>query len=199
MADLSQPKPAEERERILTDGEVKALCQASEGLGYPWGPFYQLLLLSAQRREEVAGLEWAELDLEKALWTIPAERIKTGNEHLVHLSPQTLAVLATIPHQASPFVFTTTLKTPVSGYSRAKEQLDALMKPGKPWRIHDLRRTAATGMASLGFPPHVVDKGAQPRSAEQGEADLPALRIARRAQTGAPCVGCASGEVDRLT
>ena len=170
MADLSLPAPIEARDRQLTKDEIKSLWCATEQMEYPFCPFYRLLLLTGQRREEVAGMEWSELDADAATWTIPKERTKNNVAHIVHLSPQTLAVLATVTKvDDCPFVFSTTGKTPVSGYSNAKTKLDRLMgitldpeahdfDPSKLWRVHDLRRTITSTLAELGIATDVADR-----------------------------------------
>ena len=147
-------------------GEWRA-CEAVE---WPFGPLVKLLLLTAQRREEVAGIERAELDLEKGIWAMPREKAKNNRAHTVQLSTAALNVLNSIPKIGGRFVFTVTGTAPVSGFSRAKRRLDAAMlatkrdefgadcEPIPHWTLHDLRRTATTGMAQLNIPPHVVDK-----------------------------------------
>jgi integrase len=120
------------------------------------------------------GASWSELDLQSnhQRWVIPKERAKNGRAHEVHLSGPAVDILRSIPPISRGLVFTTTGQTAVSGFSRAKRQLDEEMLNAKRaelggckkveaielWRVHDLRRTAATGMARLNFPPHVVDK-----------------------------------------
>jgi integrase len=105
--------------------------------------------LTAQRRDEVAGMLWGELNLEKGIWLIPGERTKNGKVHLVHLSPKALEIMNSLPRLSDRFIFTQTSKTAVSGFSKAKTKLDATMKPATPWRLHDLRRTAASIMRGL--------------------------------------------------
>src|SRR5262249_22788969 len=119
-----------------------------------------LLLLTAQRRDEVGGMRWSELDLdEQRTWTIPGSRSKNGKAHVVHLSSFAIETLDRLPQlDESEFVFTTNGRTPVSGFSVAKARLDALMGETPWWTLHDLRRSAASGMARLGIAPHVVDK-----------------------------------------
>lgn len=173
MDTLKAPPLRPARDRILSDDEIAAFWHSCEEIGWPFGPLFKLLLLTGQRREELAAIRWDELTLDKAEWVIPGERTKNGKEHIVHLSEQALAIIGTIPKQASEFVFTTTLKTSVSGYSKAKRELDKLMasamnKPLKPWRLHDLRRTAASGMARLNFPPHIVERVINHLSGAQG-------------------------------
>lgn len=183
MDKLNPPPVGESRDRKLSETELRVFWQANERLGYPFGTFYQLLLLTAQRREEVAAMRWPEIDLAKGEWIIPKERTKNGKEHLVHLSPQAVEILQTmVGKDRKGFVFTTTGKTPISGYSKAKAKLDALCATvvddefseflpqifQTEWRVHDLRRTAASGMAELGFQPHIVERVLNHISGAQG-------------------------------
>ena len=149
------------RDRVLNDSEIALFWSACDRLGYPFGNFGKLLLLTAQRRDEVAGMRWEELDLANRVWTIPRERAKNDRAHLVHLNDLTMEIIETLPRVgAEPeYVFTTTGVMPISGYSKAKAAIDRRMGEGVgPWIFHDLRRTAATGMAKLNIPPHVVDR-----------------------------------------
>ena len=140
-----------------------------EDLSWPFGPLFQLLALTGQRRGEVAGMRWDELrglGNTGALWDLPAHRTKNGQSHLVPLGPAVQGILAAIP-RASPLVFSTNTSTPVSGFSKAKRGLDEQLKKrrsaqGRPallsWTLHDLRRTAVTVMNErLGIQPHVVE------------------------------------------
>jgi integrase len=135
-----------------------------------------LLALTGQRRREVAAMEWQELALSGAnpLWSLPASRTKNGRAHDVPLAAAAVRILQTVPRirgNEARFVFTTTGNTPVSGFSRAKTFLDRQMlaiarseaqAPEKvklqPWRVHDLRRTSASGMARLGVALAVVER-----------------------------------------
>lgn len=161
------PLPAK-RDRVLSDAEVRLMWLGSEKQAYPFGPLFRLLLITGQRLEEVSGLLWAELDRAKAMWSLPAERAKNGNASQVPLSPLAMAELDKLAKRAGRkdgwprkgLVFTTTGETSVSGHSRAKARLDKNMaelaakskdQPTiAPWRLHDLRRTLATGMQRLG-------------------------------------------------
>lgn len=184
---VEQPKPVKKRDRKLSDAEIQVLWQATgeEDRSSPqikdamFNAFFRLLLLTAQRREEVGGIRWSELNLTNNTWTIPKERAKNGKEHLVHLSPQALAVIATIARvEDCPFLFSGNGTTSIKGYSKAKERLDAKMAqiageadaPFKipAWRTHDLRRTAASGMAKLKIPPHITERVLNHISGEQG-------------------------------
>jgi len=156
---LKPPAKKRARERVLADGEIVRLWSASASVGYPFGPIFQLLLLTGQRRGEVVGMRWAELDLKTGLWTIPGSRTKNGKAHTVPLTPRARAILKSLPRFESEFVFPARGKPEqaYSGYSKGKRGLDAAAGL-HDWTLHDLRRTAATGMAQLGIAPHVVEK-----------------------------------------
>lgn len=169
MDHLKPPPPPPARDRVLSEQEISVLWEALHPkatptdderrcFSYPFGPFYKMLLLTAQRKDEVAGMRWEEIDLAKGEWIIPKERTKNRKSHLVHLSPQALRILREIPRTNSPFVFTTTGLTPIGGFSKAKERLDKITPSISPWRVHDLRRTAASGMAAIGVQPFIVER-----------------------------------------
>ena len=157
------PAPPKERDRFLSDQELRTVWRAAGKLGYPFGPVVQLLVLLGQRRDEVAGMTWAELDLEAGLWTLPPDRVKNAKGHVVPLLGMAREILASLPRIASEagFVFTRTGKTHVVGFGKAKERLDSLITEAGgsllPWVLHDLRRTMATGCAGLGVAPQVVE------------------------------------------
>ena len=165
---------ASARERVLDDAELAEVWAAAGMLAYPWGPFFLLAMLTLQRREEVAGIRWSEIDLDKRLWTIPGTRMKNGKPHDVHLSDAACALLQDIPRiDGCDFVLSTTGKTAVSGFSKAKATLDAAIVkarveaaavgernpvPLAEWRTHDLRRSGVSTLARLGFDSIVADK-----------------------------------------
>ena len=155
------PKPAKEvsRDRVLSRNELRSVWQAADQMGSLFGRIVQLLILTAQRRDEVAGMRWSELDLERARWIIGKDRAKNGKAHIVHLSSQTLTILTKLPRREdTDFIFTTTGTSAVSGFSKAKAALDAHSHVAD-WRIHDIRRTAATYMADeLRIASVVVDR-----------------------------------------
>jgi integrase len=148
------------RKRILSDAEVKALWLAASAAGYPYGPLFQLLLVTGQRKSEVAEARWSEFDLEKREWTIPAERMKAEAAHLVPLSDEAVKILRGLPRfNRGDHLFSTTFGTkPVNGFSRAKEILDRemtarlLTAAPEPFVIHDIRRTMRTGLSALPVP-----------------------------------------------
>jgi Arm DNA-binding domain/Phage integrase family len=85
------------RDRVLSDDEIGAVWRAAGAMGYPFGPLAQLLLLTAQRRDEVAGMRWSELSLDQSTWTLPGVRAKNGKAHIVHLAEPAREVLASVP------------------------------------------------------------------------------------------------------
>ena len=145
------------RDRVLTDDEIRAVWTACDGPGQPFGKVIRMALLLGQRRDEIAGMEWAELDLSRALWIIPAERYKTRIEHVVPLPASAVELLRGMPQVCDRFVFSTVPGTRFSGFSKAKARLDEISGV-REWRIHDLRRTMRTGLAGLGIAPDIAER-----------------------------------------
>lgn len=157
---MRPPAKHTSRDRVLSDGELSAILHAAESQGLPFGPIVQLLALTAQRRGEVVGMRWEEIDVRAALWEIPADRTKNHRPHVVPLTPAVLAILNSLPRDFdTPYVFPARghADRPYSGYSKGKRELDVLSGQSG-WTLHDLRRTAATGMAKAGVAPHVVER-----------------------------------------
>lgn len=174
LAGMKAPKACASRRRVLGQEELICLWQATGQAGWPWGPFVRLLVLTMQRRQEVAEMDWSEIDLEARIWTLPAERAKNDEAHIIPLTDTAIAELKTLHPKDKGFVFSTTGATPVSGYSKAKRLLDERMLKirterlkalGKAsdsveiaeWRLHDLRRTGATNLQALGIPIEVTE------------------------------------------
>lgn len=158
-SNIKRPGTIKTRERALSDTELAAVWGASVAIGFPYQQLVRLLILTAQRRGEVTGLLWPEVDLEQRLWTIPGGRTKNKRQHVVPLSPQVVAVIDGLPHLHDTRVFPARGNDDAafSGFSKMKRQLDAISGVTE-WTLHDLRRTAATGMARLGVAPHVVER-----------------------------------------
>ena len=165
-----------ERDRVLSDDELRSVWLTAEKYPVPWGQFIRFLLLTAARRTEVAGMTWTEISGDR--WTIPAARYKTNIDFELPLS-RAAADLLPPKFGEKNFVFTTTGETGISGFSKFKAQFDALMlgelrdaalKRGDDpamitldhWTIHDLRRTARSAMTQAGVPPDACR--ARPRS-----------------------------------
>jgi len=155
--------PTEKRDRVLTDDELTALWRATEG-GGSFERIVRMLLLTGQRREEVGGLSWEEISDNVASWTIPSSRTKNGAPHVVPLSDRARAIIG--KKKGKGLVFIGRGDGAFNGYSKSKAALDARMfadmkelaaKRGAdlpatlaPWRLHDIRRTVATGLQRLG-------------------------------------------------
>lgn len=149
-----KPGKEEKRQRVLKPAEIKAVLAA-----LPPGDFgrvVRLLLLTGQRRDEVADMPWSELDLERSLWHLPPERTKNALPHDVPLSAPALLLLKDAPRVERRDLVFGTGAGGFQGFTRAKAALDKASKV-KGWRLHDLRRTVATGMGDLGVLPHVVE------------------------------------------
>lgn len=155
------------RERALSDEEIPAVWSVAEAVGYPFGPFVRLLLLSGCRRTEIAGLQWSEIDLDQNTITVPAERYKTGRTLVVPLSPPARELIEDLPrHSEGDYMFSTTGgRRPISGYSKMKRRFDAALaarceaegRESFDFDLHDLRRTVRTNLSALRVPPHVAE------------------------------------------
>lgn len=158
-AGLQAPARVESRDRVLADVELLVLWRCWES--WPFGPLFRLLLLTGQREGEVARMRWSDLDLGgQALWVLPRETTKAGRQHVVPLPDPVRDLLRDLPRvDGSKLVFPSQWggDRPVSGFSKAKARTDKLSGV-TDWRLHDLRRTAASGMAKLGVAPHVIEK-----------------------------------------
>lgn len=144
-----------ERDRVLTDDELRAYWKAADAMPYPLGPFFKMLLLTGQRKSEVSDAEWDEFDFRNSMWTVPAERFKMGQSHIVPLSPALLELLNSLPRgNEGGCVFSTTNGVkPINGFSRAKKSLDTAMREHltkfTPFVLHDVRRTVRTRLSGL--------------------------------------------------
>jgi integrase len=161
--------PEVKRDRVLTEQELYYLLRAVDAEKSMFGPLIRVLLLTGQRRGEVAGMTWSELrDLsnENAIWEIPGNRTKNKRSHIVPLQSATKELLLRMPRTGD-LVFTTNGHTPVSGFGKVKARLDDRiagmrrgdhLDPMPAWTLHDLRRTMVTVMnEKLKIAPHVVE------------------------------------------
>ena len=175
---IEPPGKETKRDRILPDEEIRLLWQVSDKLGWPFGPFVKLLILTGQRRGEVAAMRWADLDLEgdKPVWTLPREATKADRLHTVPLPPLLVDIIKALPRMEGAHVFSTRheqsadgkrVSRPISGFSKAKRLLDAEIAEAaknaksdatEAWTFHDLRRTTASGMARLNISPHILSR-----------------------------------------
>lgn len=171
MEGIEAPPAVESRDRVLDDAELKLMFSASEGLPKPFGSFVRLLAITGQRRNEMSGLDWRELNRARREWLVPAARAKNGVENLLPLPALAVAELDVLagadkwPKRG--LVFSTTGTTPISGFSKCKLALDKAMLEAmqkedeeadlEPWRLHDLRRSMATHMQRLRISGDVIE------------------------------------------
>jgi integrase len=177
VSGVERPGTPPARERVVNDNEIRWFWRACGEVGEPFGVLLKLLLITGARREEIAQMTRSEISEDSATWSLSARRTKNGRPHDIPLSPLAREVLAGVTRIVGKpgFIFTTTGSTAVSGFSRVKGRLDKLMiefaledgvpvgrepdeVPIPPWRLHDLRRTAVTGMARAGADLHVIER-----------------------------------------
>ncbi len=168
------PRPVRERsrERALSDAELAEVWQAAGRLGEGfrkdhaeyvqyWTALIRILILTGQRRGEVAGMRWSELDLKsaEAAWILPGHRSKNGREHTVPLAPVVVSIIEALPRMdGCDLVMSGGRQQPPSGFGKVKLRLDAAIAVGRPadgpvmpeFTLHDLRRSVATGLQRLG-------------------------------------------------
>jgi integrase len=137
------------RDRVLDDKELRKVWNAAGELGHPWTAIVRLLILTGQRRNEIADLRWSEIDLEERVLHLPKERTKNAKPHDVPLSALVLATIVGIPRLADADRVFTIRRKPITGFSRMKERLDAASGV-TDWTLHDIRRTVASGLQRLG-------------------------------------------------
>jgi integrase len=156
VAGVAKPYNPVARDRVLTDDEITKFWRAADAERVEFGALLKTLLLTGQRLSEVAQMRRSELSNDGAAWTIPGARTKNRREHRLSLPPLVHDLIASAPATSDIFIFSTDGRRPVSGWSKLKKRIDRRMDTA-PWRLHDLRRTAATGMAELGIAPHIVE------------------------------------------
>jgi integrase len=142
------------RERSLSDAEAAAVWLAAPNNDY--GRLLKLILLTGCRRAEVGNLKWSEVDLDARTITLPKDRTKNRQEHVVPLSDMAVGILNDIPRRDRDPVFGRTRGAGFSGWAKPKAEFDKLVKL-QPWTLHDLRRTVRTGLGKLGVQPHIAE------------------------------------------
>jgi integrase len=150
---MKPPSSRKARERVLSDEELALIWPGTDELPPLWAAAFKLLILTSQRKNEVIGMEWAEVDLDAGLWNIPGRRTKNGRAHEVPLTPLMVEILKSLPRiEESTFVFTPTGKKPMAGQSRIKQALDAAIERAEStkvgiednsesmphWTVHDI-------------------------------------------------------------
>lgn len=145
----------DERDRVLSDAELKAVWMAADGRSVPSRDLVKVLILTMQRRDEVRGMRWDELDETDRSWIIPAARNKSGRKHLVPLSGMAWDLIDAMP-RLGPYVFTTDGERAYAGHAKLGPALRRASQV-EGWTLHDLRRTGRTGLSRLGVPLHVAE------------------------------------------
>jgi integrase len=164
---VQRPAASKERERVLSDAELRWFWSATHEIDEPFGALLQLLAITGQRENEVARMERAELAPEGDIWIIPGTRTKNKRTHVVPLPTLARTKIALVKQiEGCKFVFSTTGSTPVSGFSKIKARLNEKMLAAArretvaagcdpdavtilPWTLHDLRRTMRSGLSRL--------------------------------------------------
>jgi integrase len=146
--------------RALTDSELRAIWHAAESIGYPFGDWIRLLMLTGQRRSEWMCAHRDEIDSERRVLDIPASRYKTGRDHAVPLVGPAWELVQGLPiWNAGGFLFSTTGGAKaINSAGDAKKRLDSLTPGIAPWKFHDLRHTCKTRLAALGVSPEHRDR-----------------------------------------
>ncbi|MEO9827582.1 MAG: tyrosine-type recombinase/integrase [Paracoccaceae bacterium] len=166
MEGILWPEKAPVRARYLDDIEITALWEATQAISHPYARLVRLLLLTGQRRDEVGEMVWEEVDIDAQAWFLPAARAKNGQAHTVPLAAAALAELVGQEIEGCAYVFTASGSQPIQNWSYWKKKLDrefdavmedrGHMRPER-WKLHDLRRTVATGMQRIGVANDVVE------------------------------------------
>jgi integrase len=142
---------------VLGPAEIKSLWHALDTVGGPAAAAIKVMLLTGQRRGEVSGMRWDELDGD--VWSLPKERTKNARPHSIRLSRQALAVIEQQPRiSGCDFVFTNDGSKPVANFTHIKIEIDKILRPESPWVIHDVRRSVASHLARLGVALPVIEK-----------------------------------------
>ena len=159
MEGMETPPPVKARDRWLSDEELGRVWAQAYKTHRCFGPIVRLLIVTGQRREEVASLSWEELDRSELMWTLPGNRAKNGEPNRIPLNDLAVGILDGIaggekwPRRGK--IFPTSTGGGFTAYHKGKEKIDRLVaedggEPIDPWRLHDLRRTLATGFQRLG-------------------------------------------------
>jgi integrase len=163
QAVLTNVNKERKSDRVLVDAELKQIWKALPENDY--SAIVRLLILTGQRRDEIADLHWSEIDFDRGIITLPPHRTKNGREHVIPMSAMVTSILeGQIRREGRDLVFGNG-HGGFSGFSKAKHALDDAIasqagknaKPMLPWIIHDLRRSVATGMAEIGIQPHIIE------------------------------------------
>jgi integrase len=152
-AAFTNQNPEKPRDRVLIDSELATIWKAL--LDGDYGDILKLLILTGQRREEIARLQWPEINFERDVIALPGARTKNHRAHFVPITSAVRCILEARRNNGRALVFGVG-QGAFGGWTRCKAQLDAAAKVA-PWVVHDIRRSVATGMAEIGVQPHVIE------------------------------------------
>lgn len=182
VAHLKMPTKEVARERVLSAEELRLCWHMAEAEGFPFAPCLQLLMLTGQRRGEVSGMRWSELDFDNAIWTIPAKRAKNGSTHIVPLSPLAMQIIRSVPRYLNSACGPSPRRvTPIADATRSATALtSALMS------LSQIRRTVHPSSVST-----AVRSWSRSKFllifASQYRALCPLRRLVRRLWRSLPC------------
>jgi integrase len=151
---MSAPSRDQGRDRVLSDDELVRVYRAGAG---QFGQIVRLLILTGQRRSEIAGLKGSYVDLAANEVSLPPDTVKNGRRHTFPLAPMAKGIVESLPATEGYLFPARRRETPFAGFSAAKRALDKACGVSD-WTLHDLRRTFATSLAGLGIAPHVVER-----------------------------------------
>ena len=166
VSDAIRPVDEVSRDRVLSDSEIRDIWFACDRLDNAYGPMVQMAILTGQRRNELAGMVPAELDIKKIVWSIPPERNKAKRAHDIPLSRMALRALEPRMASGTNFIFENEPGKIMSGWDRMKRRLDKTCGAknadgdllwSEGWTLHDTRRTIATKKRELGISSDVVE------------------------------------------
>ena len=197
---IELPGREKAREHTLSDAEITVLWYALVELGHPYGDAMQVMLATGQRRDEVARMRWADLDLAERIWTLPASATKSNRGHVVPLSPLVCDILRAVPRLSNEYVFVAGNSKPIAGWSQARARLEKIIG-GKVEHFtrHDLRRTCATNLGRLGTSEFIIGRVLNhvPRGVTGGHYNM--YRVPARAAQRAGPLGLIYTIVDAAT
>jgi integrase len=150
--------PGKARKRILKPAELKKVWDAATLVGYPYGTIVHLLILTGQRKTEIANLRRTWIDPKRRTITLPEWVCKNSREHTFPYGDMVAAELEKVPRlNSTDLLFPSAVsdERPISGWSKYKKRLGDSVPA---WRLHDLRRTFGTSLAEMEVLPHIVER-----------------------------------------
>lgn len=154
---------AKRRKRILSDEELRAVWQASHRIGGLFGAIVKLLIVTGQRRGEIAGLLDTFFSHNQQTVSLPGSLTKNHLDHTFPVGRLAASLLLAQLHaedrRGSAFLFPsrTSIDRPFNGWSKSKREVDKLANIA-PWTLHDLRRTFRSGLGRLGVRPDIAER-----------------------------------------